>query len=359
MRDSANLVDIKRMLNCDMNSIKKITEMKIIELKNYMSTLNLDTRGPKAVIIKRLQDAIGSDVIENEDQPDEVSPEETEESETVKTTENVKKNCKVSKLKLTIKSLRKKITFLQSKVLKLETVVTKLVKSNNKLRQTKIESKNENVNVKVKDSRNSVINDKKKVVAEEENTGAVINNPTSEIVTESLTDTEGMSPSLKNVIIQDNIKILPRILLLADSHGRGLAQNISDLLPPNSYSVQSIFKPNAVFNDVLVNSKDLTKSFDKEDFVFILAGSNDAIRSTKLSADNVTSTLNNLNKTNVIVLSAPYWHGRDVLNQFIYNINNKMYTAVNNAKQINPSIKFIDVNHFLEKTHFTTHETYE
>ncbi|KAF2900704.1 hypothetical protein ILUMI_05482 [Ignelater luminosus] len=81
-----------------------------------------------------------------------------------------------------------------------------------------------------------------------------------------------------------------KVLLLADSQGRGLVNQLQVNLNKN-FAVNGIFKPNPTFENVTAEVKRLSSNLIREDFVIILAGTNNAL-------DGKTVTTDNLSKTN-------------------------------------------------------------
>ncbi|CAH0392024.1 unnamed protein product [Bemisia tabaci] len=90
----------------------------------------------------------------------------------------------------------------------------------------------------------------------------------------------------ENIVLKDDLnpnfssnscqKSKKKVLILSDSHGRNLAQMLKNRLGSNQhFETHSIFKPNALFKNVIEDIGNLTKGFTKNDFVFVIAGSND------------------------------------------------------------------------------------
>lgn len=146
----------------------------------------------------------------------------------------------------------------------------------------------------------------------------------------------------------NNIK--SKVLLLSDSHGGGVYSILNNLLT-SSYCVQSIFKPNATFEQVTENVKELGRKFNKNDFIIIMAGVNNAIKGKSLNDEQLIRMFTELSHTNVICVSAPYWYGRKVLNHFIYKINNSIFNAIQNS---NEQVLFLDSNSFLIKKNYNS-----
>ena len=84
---------------------------------------------------------------------------------------------------------------------------------------------------------------------------------------------EFMSEST-NVFI--NCDGAPRILLLADSHGKNMANKLVMSFGCD-YDVQTIFKPDADMFNVVKDARELTTSFSMRDYLVILAGVNNVV----------------------------------------------------------------------------------
>ncbi|KAF5277899.1 hypothetical protein FQA39_LY06051 [Lamprigera yunnana] len=114
-------------------------------------------------------------------------------------------------------------------------------------------------------------------------------------------------------------KTTPRILILADSHGRNLANKFRDRLSPN-YSVFCIFKPNATFEQTTCDLLGLTLDFNKGAHVIIMAGTNDALVKNYISDNSIEKTVAGLSHTNCLFVAVPY----------VYHCN---YSMATNSKR--------------------------
>lgn len=145
------------------------------------------------------------------------------------------------------------------------------------------------------------------------------------------------------------------VLILADSHGRQLAGIISDLLPKN-FTVQSIFKPNARFEEVVKNCASLATNFAEMDHVIVFAGCNNALQTGKIQISSIESTLNALKHTNTYFVSIPYFKNRKILNNIIYGLNTLLYDAIKMAVlKKRQQVRFLDINLYVNQHHFTNH----
>lgn len=131
----------------------------------------------------------------------------------------------------------------------------------------------------------------------------------------------------------------PRILLLGDSQFRGIADVTTDVFGP-AYSIQSVFKPNALFENVVEDIVKLTKSFTMSDYVLLCAGTNNALRSLAIEKNQICKLFNSLSHTNFVVFSVPYCFNKMTYNELVYKFNCDLYGIVS----LSNNFIFIDVN---------------
>lgn len=131
-------------------------------------------------------------------------------------------------------------------------------------------------------------------------------------------------------LYRKNIK--RRILLLADEQARNFSKIFYDFLPHVTFSVQVIFKPNATFEDVIKDYKNLAAGFTKDDYVIIMAGSIDALTQGYIRTSALDQILKDLSNTNLIVSTIPRWPSRVILNEIIKNINENLLKKINHIK---------------------------
>ncbi|KAK9730428.1 hypothetical protein QE152_g15205 [Popillia japonica] len=154
-----------------------------------------------------------------------------------------------------------------------------------------------------------------------------------------------------------------KILILGDSHVRNTAKILQSTMDKDVYSAQAICKPNATFKDIVNDIANLTRDFTEHDFVIIQAVSNDVLK-RELTVKNdfmeyvfmelkrelvkndfMEYVFMELAKTNVIFLSIPYWSGRSVLNNLIYDYNCRVYNIIQSFSMQN--ISFVETNRVL------------
>lgn len=84
-----------------------------------------------------------------------------------------------------------------------------------------------------------------------------------------------------------------------------------------TYKVEGIFTHWSLFewcrNDVV----NFTQTFNKQDYVIICAGVNEAIRGSKIDSYIIIEIHRKMQHTNVIHIASPFWFGRRILSSFI------------------------------------------
>uniref|UniRef100_A0A8D8XB95 SGNH hydrolase-type esterase domain-containing protein n=1 Tax=Cacopsylla melanoneura TaxID=428564 RepID=A0A8D8XB95_9HEMI len=101
-----------------------------------------------------------------------------------------------------------------------------------------------------------------------------------------------------------------QLLVIGDSMSRDLGSLLTPLLP--GFTVTSHTYPGATFAQVVKDLPSLTTSFTKEDFVFVLAGTNDVpYFYPSLIDKNLESIKCVFDKSNVIVSCIPYMHHKE------------------------------------------------
>jgi len=101
-----------------------------------------------------------------------------------------------------------------------------------------------------------------------------------------------------------------KIIILGDSHARGCASEVQHNLD-NTFEIHGTVKPGANLEGI-VSPTDATADLTKKDVVVIWGGTRDIGRNESEKAlKQVRNFVQNLNQTNVIVMSAPYRHDLD------------------------------------------------
>lgn len=166
------------------------------------------------------------------------------------------------------------------------------------------------------------------------------------------------SHSLKNVTpsnLRNNnsnlkCKSIKRIFIFSDSHGRDLSAVLRNNYVHPECHVSSLLKPNARFADVVGSIPDMCKDADKNDIIFLLAGTNN-LSSPNLEAELSLGCLVPLaSKTNIIVCSIPFRFDDPQLSTSLTRAN--LFLKNTSTNQVG---KFLECNTFLHRSCFTRH----
>ncbi|KAK9674753.1 hypothetical protein QE152_g40882, partial [Popillia japonica] len=90
-----------------------------------------------------------------------------------------------------------------------------------------------------------------------------------------------------NNLINRPSKRKSKILILGDSHVRSMS-SILQKLTDNTFEILTITKSNALFQNVIENLSDLTKSFTMDDYVVLLAGANNILKNQDVSTSVIS-----------------------------------------------------------------------
>jgi hypothetical protein len=144
-------------------------------------------------------------------------------------------------------------------------------------------------------------------------------------------EVEYMRPVIKE-ISQSNIS-RKKVLILADSHGRGCASILSQFLN-NTYDISSMVKPGAGIDEIVKMVRKQTTNFDEKDWVIIMGGSNDVVHDGS-HCGKFINALNELlplsKKTNIIVNTLPVssWDKERV--NMVTNTNRSIHRVIHRA----------------------------
>ena len=144
----------------------------------------------------------------------------------------------------------------------------------------------------------------------------------------------------------------PTLLILGDSQCR----SISSLLRrrfEDLYRVETVFKPNATFEQVTRDIGGLCRSLGDRDVVAIVAGTNNVLRGGYLNEDAVKSCFSVVRQTNVIMVSVPYFNFSYNYHQSkaVHRFNSNMCNIV--AKYRHSNVQFLDVNELITRFDIT------
>ncbi|KAI5700052.1 hypothetical protein M8J75_013357 [Diaphorina citri] len=133
--------------------------------------------------------------------------------------------------------------------------------------------------------------------------------------------------------------------------GRGISELLLSLLP--NMDVSAFVYPNATFDQCLNSVEPLCSSLTKNDFVFILCGTNDTTSLAPNSCPRLD--LNKIKrlqmKTNVIVSSIMYRH-----DMYVYQNTNIHYTnqyLQHKCRTLN--VNYYHSNDYIQRRHYTRH----
>lgn len=139
----------------------------------------------------------------------------------------------------------------------------------------------------------------------------------------------------------------PKVMMLADSHGRSCATILKENL--KEFSVEVVFKPNAKLEQITEDISALTTNFAKQDYVIILGGTNDESH-VKNIINVYIKLIKKLYHTNVIICGIPYRYDYlHRLNTKYFDVNNALY----NLSLQNRHTIYFDINKFANKNSYT------
>lgn len=147
-----------------------------------------------------------------------------------------------------------------------------------------------------------------------------------------------------------------KILILGDSHARGLAEGIGDRLG-SKFRVVSIVKPNARFDDVVIDVEKLCSSYNENDYVVIIGGTNNfnhnRINNIKFNLDKISRMAD---RTNIVMPGIPLRYDKEGfgVNNLILECNRQLFKEIEYLKKENKKFVNIPKQKFTLKDH-TSH----
>lgn len=132
-----------------------------------------------------------------------------------------------------------------------------------------------------------------------------------------------------------------RILIVGDSQSRMSTVLLKDYVRTN-HIIETIVKPGATFESVVDNLKSLTQSFGENDYIIIIAGTNNILKKSPLNRNAVFKTYSDLRQTNCILVSVPFFNVNKHSNQDVENFNSELFNCVRSVNC--PNFKFVDIN---------------
>lgn len=166
------------------------------------------------------------------------------------------------------------------------------------------------------------------------------------------------TPRHSQTLVTTHNKILPpkkSIVVLADSHGRGLYRYLQCI--GEDYDVYVHTKPGAKLKSIVKEGLPLIQNLSKEDYVIIIAGTND-MNDKEPGQLTIREGLNYLLgtniRTNIIINSIPYRYDSPHLNDRIYFVNSCITSRLRKYKGATNLI-YGEINLFLHRKHYTNH----
>ncbi|XP_039282942.1 uncharacterized protein LOC111046414 [Nilaparvata lugens] len=146
-----------------------------------------------------------------------------------------------------------------------------------------------------------------------------------------------------------------RMTILSDSQGKHLSEYLQHLY--DSFETFVYTKPGAKLKHIIQDGMDFVKDFTKDDVIVILAGTNDfhVDEPHQLTVFQGINALLKLRlKSKIVVCSVPYRYDNLSLNENIL-FSNSYLSRVVSEYEGGLRLSFLDVNDFLQRSHFTRH----
>lgn len=149
---------------------------------------------------------------------------------------------------------------------------------------------------------------------------------------------------------QNKISNQSKLLIMADSHGRNLSALVQQR---TSIEVSSIVKPGARFNRVTENVGDLTKNLNKNDYILLIAGTNNIeTTNNKQLLSEIQKVIAVTQHTNLLLATIPMRHDTPKLDVNIACINSELERI--ETENVSGNIKLLPL-HLLSRDYFTLH----
>lgn len=127
-------------------------------------------------------------------------------------------------------------------------------------------------------------------------------------------------------------------MLVADSQGRFCGSIMRNILDLNVFEPLCFCLLNADFEEVAKTAVNIGQNFNKADYIFILAGTSNAMRHTFISETFLKDLTVKFSHTNLSILSTPFWENNTEFNSIILKNNTNIRTAFRStACLINPT----------------------
>lgn len=145
------------------------------------------------------------------------------------------------------------------------------------------------------------------------------------------------------------VRKVRNVVLLTDSHGRNMRQELNSFFQ-NKLSVQAVIMPNGKYEHVIEGDKLISGSLGVDDFVVIMAGTNNVPDNCGSLGDALHSVLEKFKKPTKIICGLPKRFDAAHLNMQISAVNSELCKIVENCKKA----KFISLD-CIPRSHYTRH----
>lgn len=304
----------------------KIKTLRVKELQQELQKRGLAQTGKKAVLLKRLQNALNSSEL-NDNNIANSSPDKTIQTNTIVKKAIITYKPKSKYYMKTIQSLRRTIVTLKKEIRSIKFSLDQVCQTNIKQKTDKGAGKK------------SV---KSKVANLLSGSSSIHNN--SSMSNPNLKDNDSFNFQKTQNNNANTYK--EKVLILADSHGRNLSNTLREKLP--KHHTQCIFKPNALWENVVSDVEKLSMNYNKCDYIIICAGVNNALKGRKLPTETIFQSFDQLSHTNVLLLTIRLIKDRPVLNKFINEINGSLQLSAT----LYDNVTVINSNEFLNSSDF-------
>lgn len=258
-----------------------ILDLKVCELREELEKRHLPTSGKKHELVNRLKNIMKSDYLSVTIKNDSViagnlNNSFSSDASDVTVVHGVKarKESKSNRINLLmcrrLQRLEQQLNFLVKENMKLRHLM------NHSLKINKQNSNTERFNVSKKNCVKSVDVSNANLI--DSAIPKIESNIRSNNVGCNLSLIDKINPNKSMVQTSSTPGIKGKILLVALSHGRGLAKELRKRNSVCGRNVVTLFKPNACIEGVVENLVSLTSGFSSDDYVIVLGGTNNAPR---------------------------------------------------------------------------------
>ena len=302
---------------------RRISDFRIVDLKLELKNHGLSQQGKKCELIKRLKGVLNSSFLcdPKGKQPDQ-QVSELKPNGTYLSTNKQKLKPGDLFFKLT-----NKISQLENQVQFLKVALTKLKKRN-------LTSACKLAPI-LKDNIPQLCNSNK--LAEK---STVVNNTSKKVIN---------NIKCKNLSPIATSTYQKKILIVGDSNGEqcvSLFNSAFRNININNFLVSAVFKPNALFLDVVKDLPKMCKKFNFDDHIFVIGGTADCLKGKCVDKNKLFSILSELKHTNVTLLSTTYCQNRLVLSKFMYDFNCVLFKTSGCFHNVN----YVETNRILQES---------